>query len=290
MMLMSHADASRDRHQTEWLTPVNLGADINTPFSEAAPAISRDGLTLYFVSNRPGVAPEAFGDNDLYVARRERVNDPWGVPVNLGATINTAGFDGFPALSQNEHHLFFSRAPGDLWVSHRTSTHHDFGVRGWQEPVPLGPGVNTSESEVGPAFFDNDKRGVPQLFFSAMRSGSALNDIYMAEAFGSARPVEELNSPDSEVGPSITADGLEIFFHSNRVGSAGNDMYSSRRKSVFGRWSEPRTLGPVVNSVANDSLGTISPDGETLWFTSMRDGGFGSNDLYMTTRTNHRRR
>src|SRR5215831_434027 len=103
MMLMPPADASPQSKWSEWSAPVNLGAGINTSLGEAAPAISRDGLTLYFVSNRPVPPPDAFGDADLYVARRERVDLPWGAPVNLGDTINTAGFEGFPALSRNEH-------------------------------------------------------------------------------------------------------------------------------------------------------------------------------------------
>ena len=286
MMLMPPADASRDSKWSEWSTPVNL-LGINTSWGEAAPAISQDGLTLYFVSNRPGVPPDAFGDNDLYVARRESVDLPWDWPVNLGAKINTAAFEGFPALSRNEHHLFFTRPPGDIWVSYRKSVHDDLGDLGWQLPVPLGPGVNTSDSEVGPAYFENRKQGLPQLFFNSLRPGSALNDIYVADAFGSAVPVNELNSTGNDVDPSITADGLEIFFHSNRTGSVGNDMYASVRKSVLEPWSEPRTLGTVVNSVASDFLGVISPDGETLFFTSTRDGGFGLNDIYVTTRTKH---
>jgi Tol biopolymer transport system component len=44
----------------------------------------------------------------------------------------------------------------------------------------------------------------------------------------------------------------------------------------------------VVNTAASDNLGAISPDGETLFFTSARDGGFGSNDIYVTTRTKQR--
>jgi hypothetical protein len=67
-------------------------------------------------------------------------------------------------------------------------------------------------------------------------------------------------------------------------------MYSSVRKSVLEPWSEPKTLGPVVNTAANDGLGAISPDGETLFITSTRDGGFGSNDLFVTTRGKHGRR
>jgi Tol biopolymer transport system component len=154
-------------------------------------------------------------------------------------------------------------------------------------PVPLGPGVNTSDSEGGPAYFENRKRGLPQLFFHSLRPGSALTDIYVADAFGSAAPVNELNSPGTDADPSMTADGLEIFFHSNRLGSAGSDLYSSVRKSVLEPWSQPESLGPVVNTAASDNLGVISPDGQKLYLTSTRDGGFGSNDIYVTTRTKH---
>jgi hypothetical protein len=245
---------------------------------------------LYFVSNRP----DGFGENDLYVARRESVDLPWDWPVNLGATINSAGVEANPALSRNEHHLFFSRnapgGPGDIWVSYRKSVHDDAGDGGWQLPVPLGPGVNTGDAEFTPAYFENRKWGLPQLFFTRPQPGSALADIYVADAFGSAAPVTELNSTGSDARPSITADGLEIFFHSNRTGSVGNDLYSSGRKSVLDPWSAPQTLGTVVNSAASDFLGAISPDGMTLFFTSTRDGGFGATDIYVTTRTKHRRR
>ena len=62
-------------------------------------------------------------------------------------------------------------------------------------------------------------------------------------------------------------------------------MYSSVRKSVLEPWSTPESLGPVVNTAASDFLGAISPEGETLFFTSTRDGGFGSQDIYVTTRS-----
>jgi hypothetical protein len=290
MMLMAPAGASPDSKWSEWSAPVNLGAGINTSFSDAAPSISRDGLTLYFVSNRPGVPPDAFGDQDIYVVRRESVDLPWGWPVNLGEKINSAAFEGFPALSRNEHQLFFFRAPGDIWVSYRKDVGEDLGDEGWQAPVPLGPGVNSPDSEGGPTYFENRKRGLPQLFFNSLRPGSALNDIYVADAFGSAVPVNELNSTGTDADPSITADGLEIIFHSNRTGSAATDIYTSVRKSVLEPWSEPRPLSTVVNTAASENLVAISPDGETLLFTSTRDGGFGLNDIYVTTRTRLGRR
>jgi hypothetical protein len=286
--LMPRVGASPDSKWSEWSIPENLGPRINTPFVEASPAISRDGLTLYFNSSRT----DPMGD--LYVAKRERVDFPWEEPVNLGATINTASFEGFAALSRNEHHLFFVRSPGDIWVSYRKNVHVDLGDSGWETAVPLGPGVNTSAAEQGPSYFENRRRGLPQLFFHrSVSSGPSLPpiiDIYVADAFGPASLVKELNSDAVDARPSITADGLEIFFHSNRPdpeAMGGFDMYSSVRKSVLEPWSPPRPLGIIVNTSASDFLGYISPDGATLFFSSTRDG---SNDIYVTTRTKRGRR
>jgi len=52
-----------------WSTPVNLGAVVNTTAFDGGPALSFDGTTLYFHSNRPG----GVGGNDLYVTTRTRL-------------------------------------------------------------------------------------------------------------------------------------------------------------------------------------------------------------------------
>src|SRR5215471_11654458 len=68
-----------------WSTPVNLGPTINSPFNESGPCLSKDGLSLYFFSFRPG----GFGAQDLWVSQRPNVDAPWGTPWNLGPRINT---------------------------------------------------------------------------------------------------------------------------------------------------------------------------------------------------------
>ena len=70
---------------SEWSPPVNLGPTVNTGFIDAGPALSKDGLSLYFNSSRPG----GFGGNDIWVSRRASREDAWGAPVNVGPTINT---------------------------------------------------------------------------------------------------------------------------------------------------------------------------------------------------------
>jgi hypothetical protein len=80
---------------------------------------------------------------------------------------------------------------------------------------------------------------------------------------------------------------LEIFFFSDRPGGVGTvDLWSATRASVFDQWSAPTNLGAPVNTVLAEVQPYISADRRTLYFQSPRPvGGFGSQDLWMTTRT-----
>jgi hypothetical protein len=70
----------------------------------------------------------------------------------------------------------------------------------------------------------------------------------------------------------------------NRTGSEMIDLWVSTRSNTCDPWSTPERLSSV-NSAANDGAPTISADGTTMFFYSNRPGGFGGNDLYMSTRT-----
>ena len=63
--------------------PVNAGSLINTGNFEGGPALSQDGLTLLFGAARLNSLGQL--DEDIYVATREAVTDPFGPPQNLGA-------------------------------------------------------------------------------------------------------------------------------------------------------------------------------------------------------------
>lgn len=95
-----------------------------------------------------------------------------------------------------------------------------------------------------------------------------------------------VNFPDPitiTADPSLTLDGNTMYFSSDRPGGhGGTDIWVTQR--IGGVWQEPQNLGPVVNSPANDSEPCIAPDSETLYFSSGRQGGFGSSDLWVTHR------
>ena len=292
MLTLVMTQAAQAQNFSDWSAPINLGPAINSAFSDQGPAISKDGLSLYITSNRPG----GLGGFDMYVSQRASVDDPWGSPVNLGATVNTTFDEGNPAFSRDEHLMFFqSKRPGglggiDLWVSQREHTHDDFD---WQPAVNLGPGVNSAADDNGPSYFGNEDDGAPQLYFGSTRAGGLGGaDIYLSEqmadgSFGPAVLVTELSSVANENDPSIRHDGLEIFFHSNRVGSTGTalDLWVATRESTLDPWSTPVNLGNTINTVFLEQNAYLSSDNRTLLFSSDRPGGSGGLDLYMSTRT-----
>lgn len=307
-LALTKSSAAHSPSYSDWSAPQNLGALINSAFSDQQPAISKNGKSLYFTSNRPG----GLGGFDMYVSQRANVHNPWGAPVNLGPIINTPFDEGNPAFSADGHLLFFqSKRPGgiggiDLWVSRRNNKHDDFD---WQPAVNLGSAVNSDLDDNGPSYFENDRngesdeseesddKGASQLYFGSSRLGGlGLADIYLSErtaagCFGPPVLITELSSPMGENDPTVRHDGLEVFFQSSRTGSIGlsTDLWVATRESTHDAWSTPVNLGDIVNSPSAEQNPYLSSDNKTLFFTSDRLGGFGGTDLYMSTRSRLRR-
>ncbi|MHC4119032.1 MAG: LamG-like jellyroll fold domain-containing protein [Planctomycetota bacterium] len=94
-----------------------------------------------------------------------------------------------------------------------------------------------------------------------------------------------VNSSSDDWVSSISADGLSLYFTSNRTGGyGGTDIWVTTRPTIYEPWDTPVNLGPTVNISAWDSLPSISADGLTLFFVSELPGGYGFLDLFVTKR------
>jgi hypothetical protein len=291
---------------TDWSEPVSLGPVVNTEFDELGATVSRDGLSLYFHSGRPG----GFGGTDIWVSQRANEDDPWGPAQNLGPAVNTAFNENTPRLSLDGHWLYFaSSRPGgsggsDLYVSRRRRQRDDLA---WEAVVNLGAGVNTSANEGGPALFEDDVTGMITLYFQSNRPGGLGGaDIYASTLepdgrFGAAALVEELSSLSADIVPCIGRDGLKMLITSTRPGSMpfpppsnglSFDLWGSTRATTGDRWSTPVNLGPVVNTPTNDGWAALSFDGTILYFATCRPGDPCKStltlDLYTSTRSKFR--
>jgi hypothetical protein len=276
-----------------WSTPVNLGSIINSGYNEELPHISPDGLSLYFISDRPrnGSPNSPPADFDIFVSHRQAPGDPWEPPKRLGSNINTNLTERGPCLSPDGHYLFFSSNRTDLegdhggdnpdlYKSYREDVNDD---RGWQVPENLGGAVNTTNPDFGAALIGDLDGKLSALLFGRRVGGQ--NDIYMSRYihgfFRPATPVTELNSPSNDFRPTIRPDGLELFFNSDRD-SASNDIWVSTRSSLSSPWSAPSNVGPPINTNSEEQFPALSADDRMIIFSSNRDGT--DNDLYVSTR------
>lgn len=285
--------AAHGQYFSSWSPVANLGPTVNSISGDACPTITKDGLRLYFRSDRAG----GYGSWDIYVSRRDSVSGPWGPPVNLGPTVNGTSGEYCTTFSTDGHWMYFvSDRPGcggqDLYVSYREDVKNDLA---WGVPKNLGCTVNSPLAENGPAYFEDPATGKKMLYYSSARDGGAgVTDIYVSQivsgdALEPPAAVHELNTASSDYQPVLSRDGLEIVFVSNRPGGAGDmDLWSAKRSSTLLPWSQPTNLGPLINGPATEWHPTLSDDGATLIFASNRVGGIGAGydaDLYLATRT-----
>ncbi|HLG56891.1 MAG TPA: hypothetical protein VI485_16250 [Vicinamibacterales bacterium] len=285
----------------DWSQAVSLesvpGTDsaLNTVSQDGCPAPSKDGLTLYMASNRPG----GQGGLDIWAAYRESADDPFGAPVNLGSPINTTADEFCPTPLTDRHTLLFVSTKaggcggGDIYVAR----HHV--KRGWDEPEHLDCTVNSAAEEASPFFVADENGGA--LYFSSTRAGGFTAEapgVLAGDADIYASPVSAegviaapalvpwVNTSVNDFRPSVRRDALEMFFDSNRAGGSGGlDIWSATRLTTSDPWSTPINLGPNVNSLANETRPYLSWGGTTLYFGTTRPGVEGAGDIFFSTRT-----
>ena len=123
-------------------------------------------------------------------------------------------------------------------------------------------------------------------FLSYAEEGIGGGDIYRTELDqngASSVAISNLgaviNSPDADADPFISADGRVLIFDSPRAGGFGAwDLYASF-KGADDEWSQPRNLGPVVNTEHTEFGASLSPDGRYLFFSRRINGDVGG-DIY----------
>jgi hypothetical protein len=214
----------------------------------------------------------------------------FGTPTNLGPVVNSSANEHPAGMTADGLSLYFSsRRPGgysgwyDIYVSTRPTRDDP-----WEEPVNLGPAINTVNSDFEP---DITPDGLI-LVFVRIGTGVPDWDIWM-----STRPTRDdpwgqrvnlgrtVNSPDSDMDPTISADGRTLYLSSRRPGGQGeSDIWMTTRPTRNDPWAEPVNLGPPVNSSSTEACSHITADGRMLLFYSRRPGGYGDADLWMTRR------
>jgi Tol biopolymer transport system component len=281
LIALASATVVTAKNWNDWSAPANLetlpqsSSSINSPAVDGCASVSPDGLTMVFNSNRTG-------NFDLYVATRLSTSDGFGAPTRLPEPVNTSANEACATIA-NGHRIYFSSDGDDpaydIYVT-------KLGQDGWSEPENLGTNINRPGwLDETPDFYEDEASNEVMVFSSRQPSG-AEGKIYQSINGGPATLVPGgPHSSASDNRPSITSDGLTIFWDSTRSGGLGGpDLYYATRSST----SQP--FGAAVHlqhlsSPAFDARPFISKNGTFLTFSSARTGSeSAAPDIWLTTR------
>jgi hypothetical protein len=253
--------------------------ELEAPARTDNPTLTADLLEIYFTSDR------ASGNGDVWFASRPGASAPFGAPQPVDA-VNTSGFETSAAISADGLTLWFgSDRPGgagaiDVWVAQRPSR-----AASWSTPIDL-VALNSPADDIprppgqhGLVMPMASTRPAPQ-------NPSATYQTYLAARagvgapFGPPAPVPELAYTNrSTVDAFLTDDGLTMFFSSTAAAADGgadaggqtSDLYVAWRRSTGEPFSVTQPLDDL-DTPADERDPWLSPDGQTLFFTSDRSG------------------
>jgi hypothetical protein len=261
-------------------TPVLVRGLENTAGS--VPRLSLDERTLYFTNS-------GASQSDLYVARLSS-SGAFGPPQPLMSPPNSPVSEFDPTVSPDGMTLWFSsdRAngplPQSLYVATRTAS-SDFDNA---NPASL----NSQDTTLGPYVMGQPylpATGSDVWFISSRSDGKGMSDIWRATRNGSEvgvqHPATELNSTDADFFPTVSADGLTIYFASTRPAPGGTgakdfDIWTSHRAHVSDDFPAPTPVNEL-NTTMIEFPGWLSIDNCRLYMSSDRSQG---GRLYVATR------
>lgn len=118
-------------------------------------------------------------------------------------------------------------------------------------------------------------------------SGQHFEDIYMARRVdeiwtNALNIVGPLNTELQDATVGLSADGSRMIIYRTGRGLVSGDLLECERH--MGQWQAPVLLAGEINSAAHEPSATFTPDGQDIYFTSDREGGFGGRDLYRIRR------
>jgi hypothetical protein len=243
-----YAIANKDNQADVTIT--NLGSSVNTAFPEFAPCISLDGKTLVFTSRR---------------------NDTKGGGVDI-----------------NYDHLYYSDVYQCTWNDEDEE---------WNKSEPIPGKINTEYHDGATGFMPDGELLLYRNIIGATKSG----DVYyskmstssgkwgspkemLAKEMKSKKASKRMNSSYFESSATMTEDGNQLYFVSERPGGLGQaDIYYIKKAGKT--WSDPISVGANINTSSDEKCVFIHPSGNILFFSSNGyDECFGSYDLYYSVK------
>lgn len=273
-------NAASDKDSVKFII-TNLGSELNSPYEDYAPIISADASIMMFTSRRPTQKEEielkVQGMENVYVSEYNDMIWKWSKPLPVEGAVNQKNKNNSAiALSNDGQRLLLYRGDPDGNI-YESILNGDV----WSEPTKLPKPINSKKHESS-ASIAPDGRTI--YFVSNRKGGKGGSDIWKcrqgingwenAENLGS-----NINTDQNEEGVFIHPDGKTLYFSSKgHTSKGGYDIF----KSVYenGIWSKAESIGDSINTAGDDLFYSVTADGKTGYYSSVRPDGTGMKDIY----------
>ncbi|MFN0247741.1 MAG: TolB family protein [Kofleriaceae bacterium] len=244
-----------------WASPVPLSA-LNTPDRDSDPAITADGLELFFSSSRQGM-----GRDDIYLATRASSASPWEPPIHL-AVIASSSSDLSVEITGDGRQLWFQSSRsgmGDIY----TSTRDQLGM--WSAPALVAEVSSPTEIEA-------DLGVAPDGLSMIIARGELGSRVLhlatrpsLSAAWSTPAPLAALNNAaDDPSAPSLSNGASIVYFHADPT----RNIYVATKTG--NSYTAPVPVSEV-NTDLRDACPYAPQSNDVLYFER-------AGDLYVTTR------
>lgn len=264
---------------------VNLGRAVNTEYAEYAPLIPAEENFLIFTSRRKNPVYhnlDPLGDyfEDIYVSQMK--DSAWQTPVMLDTIINKEYHDAATGLSADGEKLLSYHTSPDHLHGHIFESKLKDGV--WTAPEMIHANVNSEH------FVETSACYAPTgdiIFFSSTRPGGyGGKDLYLVKKLPNGQwgmPFNlgpTINTEYNEDAPFVhPSDNILFFSSEGHQNMGGFDVFKSKFDEG-GKFTTPENMKYPVNTVDDDIFFVLSTDAARGYFSSKREGGLGSYDIY----------
>jgi len=263
----------------------SLGDSVNSTATELLPLISADGKTLLFCRNGH---PEnnSGGDEDIWQSTWNEEGKYWEKAVNLGAPLNNEGNNSAFAFSPDGNTIFVM---GEYYPN---GVHKGGGIsisgkdmKGWFIPSKMTVEDYYNDSHFGNYCLSSGQNVM--IMSLGRKESSGGNDLWVCfkkDGDNWSRPLnmgKMVNTPEHEASPFLAADNKTLYFATTGLKGYGNfDLFVTKRlDDTWTNWSEPKNLGPEINTKKLDAFYTISAKGDYAYMVS-EENSLGGTDIF----------
>lgn len=261
---------------------INLGPNINSTLDESAALPTANGKKLYFIKKQEDgdgtldqiYVSEIFASGDFSRAKRL----PFPINNDSDCSLISTSSDGNILIIQGRYDSQGQPDGEGMSISYKTK-------KGWTLPKNIDVENYVNNSEYTSNHVSDDRQ---YLIVSIINDESyGVEDLYLSKRISDykyGKPInlgQIINTPGAEFAPFLASDNKTLYFSSQGHPGFGNaDIFVTKRlDDTWQNWSEPKNLGPYINSDAWDAYFVLDGSGDYGYLVSSKDA-IGGTDIF----------